>query len=160
MLPYILAAVGGYLIGTSSKKLLPDEAIFADGGDIYDLGDLTDVDEWDDRSAIEAILKAIDKNDFKYEMDANEDGYEYSAETKVMTRFDLPFEVKFEVEMEIQTSEEGYYNGVHHEYEIEISGYEYDFKGLYKNGVIKENQYKKIMDFFASLKKYADQSYE
>lgn len=233
MLPYILAVVGGYLIGSSSdKKVIPNQ-IFADGGELIDgspkitiyeedyktkakylkgdigiygrllgsfktgdiryefkpdrfnnkesedyynensekieyeilkynnlyqlekskiekfvegeLGDLTDVDEYDYRSELEAILKAIDQNDFKNEYEEDEDEIEYSAETKVMTRFDLPFEVKFEVEIKFD------YDGKTINNSIELSGYPFDYEGMYAQGLISKKHYEKINKFFDVL---------
>lgn len=155
MLPYILAAVGGYLIGSSSdKKVIPNKAIFADGGDIYDLGDLTDVDEYDTRSQLEAVLKAIDENKFEYESEYSQKifvhKYEYSAEAKVMTRFDLPAEVKFEIEIK-----NIYEEGMEVERKVEISDDDFDYEGLYKRGEISQKNYEKIENFLDKLYKEA-----
>ena len=151
MIEYLLAAVGGYLIGSSRDKKV--EAIFADGGDIYDLGDLTDVDEYDYRSELEAVLKAIDQNKFEYESEYSKrysvDKYEYSAETKVMTRFDLPFEVKFEIEIKND------YEGTDIERKVEIGDYDFDYEGLYKKGQISQKNYEKIENFLDNLYKEA-----
>jgi len=146
MLPYLLAAVGGYLIATSSKKILPNEATLAYGGELEDL------DEYDERSRLEAVLKGLNQ-DFEYEIDADTDEYEYSAKTKVMTRFDLPFEIKFEVKMEND------YDGLYYRYEIEIDEDDFDFEGLHKMGVINDMQYNKIKDFFKVLKRKGDMEY-
>jgi len=148
MLPYLLAAVGGYLIGTSSKKT-PDEAILADGGE-------TEGFDWepayDDKSLLEAVLKAISENNFKYDGNFSRyDGYEYYAKTSVKSRIDdQPYDIVFEVERE--RDEEGWSI----DYEIEIDGSEFDYEDLHKKGIISYEDYTKIWDFFLELRNEAD----